>query len=186
MTHKTSIPYLDQNNINEYFEYLAEEIESAGIGVHRILVVGGAAIALKYKNLRSTVDIDMCFKEQNNLYQCCLKVAAKCKLPEDWINADVMHSDSFSYVLFDHAEIYREYGNSLIVYVADDLDMYCMKLVSFRPKDIQDMNTIRESLVEKGITVQDVKNNFNRLYGSEYLLKNDIRKLRFVTAQLGK
>lgn len=128
----------------------------------------------------------MCFKEQNNLYLSCLKVAIKHKLPEDWINADVMHSGSFSYVLFDHAEIYRKYGNSLIVYVADNLDMYCMKLVSFRPKDIQDMNTLRKSLIEKGITVQDVENNFKRLYGSEYMLKNDIRKSRFVTAQLGK
>ena len=135
-----------------------------GIGVHRVLVVGGAAIALKYRDERSTVDIDMCFKEQNNLYQCCQKVALRYKLPEDWINADVMHSDSFSYALFNNADFYKKYGNSLIVYVASDLDLYCMKLVSFRPKDVEA--------------------NFVRLYGSEYLLRNDSRKIRLAETQL--
>ena len=57
------------------FQLLAEEIRTAGIGRHTILVVGGAAMALKYHDGRSTVDIDICIREQHNLYDCCLKVA---------------------------------------------------------------------------------------------------------------
>ena len=54
MAHSVDIPYLDNESINKYFESLAKYIIEAGIGEHRILVVGGAAMALKYIDNRST------------------------------------------------------------------------------------------------------------------------------------
>ena len=71
------------------------------------------------------------------------------------------------------------------VYTASDLDLYCMKLVSFRPKDIQDMIIIREGLIKKGITREMLERNYIRLYGSLYMMKNDMRKLKFTEAQFG-
>ena len=71
------------------------------------------------------------------------------------------------------------------VYTASDLDLYCMKLVSFRPKDIQDMIIIREGLIKKGITQEMLERNFIRLYGSLYMMKNDMRKIKFTEAQFG-
>ncbi len=184
MGHRVSEEYLYRENIDEYLEVLAAEIQKANIGKHRILIVGGAAMALKYHDGRSTVDIDICFREQNNLYKCCTRVAEKYNLPDDWINADVMHSDSFSYRLFDNAQLYRRYGKSLEVYIVNDLDLYCMKLVSFRPKDIQDMEILSDTLKESGIKKADVVSNFVRLYGEEYLLRNDERKVRFMERQM--
>lgn len=105
MVHSVDIPYLDNESINKYFESLAKYIIEAGIGEHRILVVGGAAMALKYIDNRSTLDIDICIQEQSNLYACCRKVMEGYGLPEDWINADVMHSESFSNNLFDNTNI---------------------------------------------------------------------------------
>ena len=99
MGHLGEEEYLQKENIDEYISALAKEIRNAGLEKHRILVVGGAAMALKYHDGRSTVDIDICFREQSNLYTCCQKVAAIYDLPEDWVNADVMHSDSFLYSL---------------------------------------------------------------------------------------
>jgi hypothetical protein len=184
MAHQASEEYLYGENIDEYFEALAREIKKAGIGRHKILVVGGAAMALKYHDGRSTVDIDICFREQNNLYSCCRMVAKEYNLPDDWINADVMHSDSFSYQLFDKARLYKVYEDVLEVCVADNLDLYCMKLVSFRPKDVQDMEVLSADLKNEGITSNDVCGNFNRLYGSEFLLRNDSRKVRIMEMQL--
>ena len=184
MAHQVSEEYLYGENINEYFRILAVEIHKAGIGRHKILVVGGAAMALKYHDGKSTVDIDICFREQKNLYLCCQTVAKKYSLPEDWINADVMHSDSFSYKLFDKAQLYKVYEDILEVFIADDLDLYCMKLVSFRPKDVQDMEILSDDLKNKGISSKDVYANFNRLYGNEYLIRNDDRKIRFMEMQL--
>ena len=184
--HSINEEYLYKENIDEYLDALALKITKAGIGKHRILVVGGAAMALKYQDGRSTVDIDICFREQNNLYSCCQSVAEEYELPKDWINADVMHSESFSYSLFDKATEYRVYRNILEVFIANDLDLYCMKLVSFRPKDVQDMEILAESLKKSGITKVDVTANFIRLYGDEYLLRNDDRKIRFMEMQLTK
>ncbi len=184
MGHLVDEEYLYGENIEEYFEALAERIKDAGIGDHRILVVGGAAMALKFHDGRSTVDIDICFREQNNLYACCMQVAEEYGLPDDWINADVMHSDSFSYRLFDNAELYRVFDSVLEVYVACDLDLYCMKIVSFRPKDVQDMEVLAESLRRNGITKDSIIKNFNRLYGNEYHLRDDDRKIRFVEMQM--
>lgn len=183
MAHLGEQEYLNRKNIDVFFEALAGKIETAGIGKHRILVVGGAAMALKYQDGRSTVDIDICFREQNNLYACCMQVAREYNLPEDWINADVMHSDSFSYRLFDQAEYYKSFRNLLEVYVASNLDLYCMKIVSFRPKDIQDMVVLADTLRNNGVSMDDIIACFNRLYGSEYHLRNDDRKIGFIEMQ---
>ncbi len=183
MAHSVSEEYLHKENIEEYLDALAQQILESGIGKHKILIVGGAAMALKYSDGRSTVDIDICFREQNNLYSCCKIVAQKNSLPDDWINADVMHSESFSYALFDNAALYKTFRDILDVYLADDLDLYCMKLVSFRPKDIQDMDALSSSLLNSGVSSNDIISNFNRLYGDEYLLRNDGRKLDFLEMQ---
>ena len=80
--------------------------------------------------------------------------------------------------------LFKEYGELLEVFVADDLDLYCMKLASFRPKDVQDTALLAVSLKNIGITEDDVFANFVRLYGSEYLLRNDDRKMKFMKQQL--
>ena len=61
MGHSVSEEYLSGENIDKYFEALSRKIQESGIGQHKILVVGGAAMALKYQDGRSTVDIDICF-----------------------------------------------------------------------------------------------------------------------------
>lgn len=80
MAHSVEIPYLDKENIEIYLNDLATEIEKAKIGKHSILIVGGAAMALKYEDERSTVDIDICFREQNKLYSCCEVIAKNHKI----------------------------------------------------------------------------------------------------------
>lgn len=60
MAHLASEEYLYRENIEEYLETLAKKIKEDGIGHHSILVVGGAAMALKYQDGRSTVDIWNC------------------------------------------------------------------------------------------------------------------------------
>ncbi len=183
MGHSVDDEYLNRENIEEYLDALANQIKEQRIGNHRILIVGGAAMALKYADGRSTVDVDICFREQNNLYKCCQQVSLQFNLPDDWINADVMHSDSFSYALFENAKLYKTFKNVLEVYIVDDLDLYCMKLVSFRPKDVQDTEALAASLKANGIGAKEVHNNFIRLYGDEYYLLNDDRKLRFMELQ---
>lgn len=72
----------------------------------------------------------------------------------------------------------------LDIYVVDDIDLYCMKIVGLRPKDVEDMNSIAPKLKVKGVTVEDIENNFERLYGSKYHLINDEMKLMYVNMKL--
>ncbi|MBQ6546353.1 MAG: hypothetical protein IJL72_11515 [Lachnospiraceae bacterium] len=46
------------------------------------------------------------------------------------------------------------------------------------------MITLKDTLVAHGVKVNDVLDNFVRLYGSEYLLRNDVRKIKLLEAQL--
>lgn len=50
MAHSVKEAYLDNEAINKYLEVLSGYIKEAGIGEHRILVVGGAAMALNRIN----------------------------------------------------------------------------------------------------------------------------------------
>ena len=129
-------------------------------------------MALKYRFGRATVDIDICLREQTDLYKYCVMVADEFKLPYDWINADVMHSDSFSVNLFKNAELYKVYSGILSVYTVSDLDLFCMKLVSFRPKDMNDLNKIAQRLKRNGVDIKVILNEFTFLYGSLYLMKD--------------
>lgn len=170
--HQTNIPYLKRGNINKYFTRLSELLIEYNLGEHNILVVGGAAMALKNKFGRATVDIDICIREQHALSKCCEMVAQQFSLTKDWINADVMHSDSFSYRLFEDVALYKSFNNILNVFVVSDINLLCMKLVSFRPKDINDINILTKKLSKAGIKYADVKRRFAYLYGSTYLLKS--------------
>ena len=175
--YQSITPFLKNKNINEYLERLSEILIQNNLGRHSILIVGGAAMALKNKYMgRSTVDIDICIRQQNKLYDCCMQVASEYKLPEDWINADVMHSDSFSPILFDNAELYKVYNNILEIYIVSDIDLLCMKLVSFRQKDIIDIDKLIKRLRKYKITYYDIEERFKQLYGSLYLLKDRQRK----------
>lgn len=71
------------------------------------------------------------------------------------------------------------------VLVVDDKDLYCMKIVGLRPKDVEDMNCIARRLKDAGVKPNDIENNFERLYGNKYYLLNDDMKLMYVNLQLG-
>lgn len=170
MGHQTNIPYLKNKNIKIYLEELSKLLIKHNLGEHNILIVGGAAMALRKNSKRTTVDIDICIREQNLLYECCIEISKKFNIPTDWINADVMHSESFSYNLFDTAIHYKTYNNILNVYVASDLDILCMKLISFREKDMNDIRILIKSVRKNNIKYKDFIDNFNRLYSNTYLL----------------
>lgn len=157
-------------NIDKYLNRLSEVMINMNVGPHEILLVGGAAIALKYGFGRQTNDIDICFKSQNMLYACCKIVANQYGLPDDWINADVMHSQSFSSMLFNNATLVKIYRNILYVYVVSDIDLLCMKLVASRPKDLYDIRKYAKLLKKKGITYQNIIDEFKYLYGNTFLL----------------
>lgn len=165
-----------KKDIDKYLLALSELIIRNGLGIHRILLVGGAAVAVKYRISRETMDIDICYREQNKLNECADAVAKMYGLNADWMNGAVMRSPSFSYRLFDTAEIYKVYGDVLYVYTPRDIDLLCMKLVAFRPKDRRDLIVIAKRLNRNMVTKRDIECNFIRLYDNTYKLSNEARR----------
>lgn len=183
--HITNEPYLKNKNINMYLERLSQIMIENNIDRHEILVVGGAAMALKNRYFgRATVDIDMCFEQQNNLYKCCLQVADEYNIPKDWMNADVMHSESFSYRLFEDAKLYKSFNGILDVYIVSDINLLCMKLVSFRPKDKNDIDRLVNRIIKNKVTYTDVMKRFAYLYGNTYPLKS--RSHEYILQKMNK
>jgi len=177
MPHSTNVPYLNKKNIDKYLNELSLEILRRGVGTTEILVVGGSAIALNHRFGRATVDIDICVQQQNRLYECIIAVAEKEQINEDWMNADVMHSLSFSYQLFNGAMPYRTFNNVLSVYTVNDLDLVCMKLKAMRPKDGTDILKLAPILKNNRITKEDIMIRIEQLYCTRFLEARAIKML---------
>lgn len=101
------------------------------------------------------------------MLSCC---GERVLVPEDWMNADVMHSDSFNYRIFDKAQLYKIFNGVLNVYVANILDLLCMKAAAFREKDMEDIKYIVYTLSKSGVTY-NILEEFNYIYSSLYILK---------------
>ena len=78
----------DRGQILEALGALAHELHSQGIE-GRIFVVGGAAMALAFDARRTTRDIDAIFQPKTEVYEAARRVAARLKLPDDWLNDGV-------------------------------------------------------------------------------------------------
>lgn len=163
--HLTNKPYLKRENIDYYLEKLSLLMLNGRNKKATIYIMGGACMAMLYDGHRSTVDIDIATKDNNlsNLY--CEAVANREGIPKDWINSDVMLSESFSIRLFDRALFYKSFNGVLDTYLIDDIDLLCMKLVSFRQKDVRDIKILTKILNKKHIGKKNVIDEINFLYG---------------------
>lgn len=111
----------------------------------KIVVVGGAAIALNYKFRESTMDIDTYSRYSNLLDELAVDVAKDEGLAADWLNHNVMVTSSFTCRIERFATQYKVFNGVLDVYTADALTLICMKAVCCRP-DSHDIPDIEELL----------------------------------------
>lgn len=86
-------------------------------------------------------------------------------ITSDWLNDDFTKSPSYTPKIKKN-KILVLHRSNLIVYRACDLDVFCMKLVSKRDKDFNDLfGMLRESLYH--ITRDEVYDRMQFLYGDE-------------------
>lgn len=139
----------------------------------KIVVVGGAAIALNYKFRESTMDIDTYSRYSNLLDELAVDVAKDEGLAADWLNHNVMVTSSFTCRIERFATQYKVFNGVLDVYTADALTLICMKAVCCRP-DSHDIPDIEELLnAEPNITFNDIVERFIALYGDWDKMKMD-------------
>lgn len=178
MAHITDIPYIDNTNIDYLISCLNTELVRKyqnNISGFDILVVGGAALALKYA-YRSTVDIDADIRFQREITSSINNVAKLNNIPTDWINQDFMKSASYSRNLWMHAIPYKSFGY-INTYIVNDLDQLCMKAVSGRVKDVPDIVFLCDKVMNMGIRYSDFIIEFKFLY-SDVVAQNERAKKR--------
>lgn len=166
---------LSKDKIDEYLDLLAGKIlerfgDEASI---RIIVVGGAAIALNYHFRDSTMDIDAYSKNSVALEELVADVARDEGLEDDWLNHNVMVTPSFTRTIEHYAPLYKVFRGVLEVHTADALTLVCMKSVCCRPDshDIPDIANLLDA--EPQITFEDIVTRFMALYGDWDKMKAD-------------
>lgn len=166
---------LSKEKIDEYLDLLGTKIRDRfGPDAHiKIVIVGGAAIALNYSFRDSTMDIDTYSRCSVELEELVADVAAEEGLPEDWLNHNVMVTQSFTCGISEYAPIYKVFQDVLEVHTADALTLVCMKSVCCRP-DSHDISDIANLLdAEPEITFEGIVERFMALYHDWDKMKAD-------------
>lgn len=167
MAHLTDQPYMGANEIMVYLDTFANCLyrDCAGNPPYiPILVMGGSALCLKY-NYRLTVDIDADVKFSHNKRNAINEVAMTYNIPVDWLNEDVMKSNSYSRLLWDRSILCNVLHNFLEVRIVNDLDQLCMKVTAGRVKDMQDIVVLIQKLVQAGYIFEQYQGRYLELYG---------------------
>lgn len=127
------------HGINEVIDKLREAGEPAGIRI-----IGGAALALRYFDRRTTSDIDAQLHPEESILRAAVEVANKEGWPENWLNSNAtMFMPSFS-VGLDWEDLYSD--ANITISVASPRALLAMKINASRPgrdeKDIANLLAI--------------------------------------------
>lgn len=166
---------LSKKCIDMYLDRLSSKVlERFGPEANiKIVIVGGAAIALNYKFRESTMDIDTYSRYSSVLDELAIDVAKEEGLAADWLNHNVMVTPSFTCRIEKFATPYKVFNGVLNVYTADALTLICMKSVCCR-HDSHDIPDIEELLnAEPNISFTDIVDRFISLYGDWDKMKMD-------------
>lgn len=178
MGHLADYKFIYKENMDIYLQALNDCIYSKyGLVKVSLMIVGGSALILGHRFRISTEDIDAHIVSGGLDIQTCINtVSSMFSIPEDWLNSSFVNSPSFSPNLGNNAEFCHSYG-VLDVYKVSDLDLICMKLISFRDKDEEDL---RGLLTDCYVTQEMISDRLIFLYGNNIFNKMKQEAIYFV------
>jgi len=121
------------HGINAVIDKLRDAGEPAGIRI-----IGGAALALRYFDRRTTSDIDAQLNPEDSILPAAVEVANEEGWPENWLNSNAaMFMPSFS-VGLDWEDLY--FDANITISVASPRALLAMKINASRPgRDVKDI-----------------------------------------------
>lgn len=164
--------YFTKENLNTYLKELGKEYKKInGKSMPaEIILIGGAAILANYGFREMTTDIDAVIHAVSSMKEAVNHVGDKYNLPNGWLNADFMKTDSYSSKLDQYSVYYREFSNVLTVRTVSAEYLIAMKLCSGRKykKDLSDVIGILAEHEKRGepITMDRIDKAVTDLYGS--------------------
>jgi hypothetical protein len=159
-----------KDNIENYIKYLSKEFKklNGNKTPAEIILVGGAAILLKYNFRKSTNDVDAIIYSSSVVKDAINITGEKHNLPNDWLNTDFKNTKSYSDKLFEVSKHYKTFLNILEIRTIDAEYLIAMKLMSGREykNDLSDISGILQEhkINNKEIKLDDIKKAANYLY----------------------
>ena len=160
-----------KENLDTYLKELAKEfrrLNGKSMPVE-IVLVGGAAILTNYGFRDMTTDIDAVIHAASSMKDAINMVGDKFDLPNGWLNADFMHTGSYSPKLDEFSVYYKSFYGVLSVRTIAAEYLIAMKLRSGRKykNDLSDVIGILAEHEKKGapITLKKIDAAVTNLYG---------------------
>lgn len=160
-----------KENLDSYLKELAKEYRKLnGKSMPaEIVLVGGAAILTNYGFRDMTTDIDAVIYAASSMKDAINLVGDKFSLPNGWLNADFMHTPSYSPRLDEFSVYYKTFYGVLSVRSVSAEYLIAMKLRSGR-KYKNDLSDVIGILAEHEknnapITLEKINAAVNNLYG---------------------
>lgn len=160
-----------KENLDTYLKELAKEFRRLnGKRVPaEIVLVGGAAILTNYGFRDMTTDIDAIIHAASSMKDAINHVGDKFDLPNGWLNADFMHTVSYSPKLDEFSVYYKSFYGVLSVRTISAEYLIAMKLRSGRKykNDLSDIIGILAEHEKKSmpITLEKIDAAVENLYG---------------------
>ena len=160
-----------KENLDTYLKELAKEFRrlNGKSMPAEIVLVGGAAILTNYGFRDMTTDIDAVIHAASSMKDAINHVGDKFDLPNGWLNADFVHTGSYSPKLDEFSVYYKSFYGVLSVRTIAAEYLIAMKLRSGRKykNDLSDVVGILAEHEKKGapITFEKIDAAVNNLYG---------------------
>lgn len=123
-----------KENLSMYLRELSKEYKRLGgrkMPVE-IILIGGAAIIESYGFREMTTDIDAVLPSVSIMKEAINHIGDRFGLPNGWLNADFIHTDSYSRRIGEFSKPYRTFNQVLNVRIVTGEYLIAMKLRSGR------------------------------------------------------
>lgn len=182
-----------KDNLDDYLKDLAKEFRKMnGTAMPaEIILVGGAAVIANYGFRSMTADIDAIIQAASSIKDAINHVGDKFNLPNGWINADFMCTESYSPRLSEISTHYKMFSHVLEVRTVSAEYLIAMKLRSSRTykNDLSDIIGILAEHERNGcpISYDSIDRAVQILYGdwskfpigSNLFIKNTIKNANY-------
>ena len=123
-----------KENIDLYLKEVAKEYrKQAGKKMPAELVlIGGASVLINYGFRNMTTDIDALILAASAMKEAINRIGDRYGLPNGWLNADFMNTDSYSVNLSQFSVYYKTYSNTVTIRTVAAEYLIAMKLRSGR------------------------------------------------------
>ena len=161
-----------KENIDLYLKEVAKEYrKQAGKKMPAELVlIGGASVLINYGFRNMTTDIDALILAASAMKEAIYRIGDRYGLPNGWLNADFMNTDSYSVNLSQFSVYYKTYSNTVTVRTVAAEYLVAMKLRSGRQykSDLSDILGILAEHEKRGtpITLEKIHKAVTDLYGT--------------------